>query len=228
MEVLCGQRSSLLLACLFLRSWLGGGRVDSARILPQRRRKGKVRLRKLRVADELAENDMQAAKEIIKGMPRASGQRQHLAQSIARDLARRDVKGALKWAESLETQETKADAMRHVVDQWAERDPNEAFAFAQDYSQGRHREALIRNIGRRVARHSPKKVLEWAGNVESPNLRRQLTGNALEEMAGRNPRQAEEYLGQIEDPALKSEVTKDIVRDFAREAPQTAARFLEE
>jgi hypothetical protein len=147
--------------------------------------------------------------------------------SLAYNLARHDVNGALGWVESLPEGEVRDNAFSNVISEWANQDPKAActhLARIQDESDRRRGlDAALSRWGYEDA----VAAMTWAvENLDPKDQERLLSGSLINSWADQDMGGAAEWVAALPGGELQKRAVSNLVQKWARDDLVAAGNWL--
>lgn len=159
-----------------------------------------------RIVEEVLETDMAIAREAFDQLSPDGPERARIMSHFAMRLAEQDRAGAIRWAESLATDEEKSIAFGNIALVLSASDPEAAATMLSDSGvPSRDFDVAVVQVVQRWAAQSPAEAAAWvvqfdAGEARSAGLQAIAT-QWLEE----NPQAAYSWIQSIQEPAIRDE-----------------------
>jgi hypothetical protein len=152
------------------------------------------------VLERRMRDDPQAALTEYAALQQAGGDPRELSRltrSLADSLAKKDVRAARDWAESLPEGASRDMALHQVAEQWVKTDAPAASEWIRALPAGKLRDGAARELSSALARRDPASAFAWARSIENEELRGGALHNVIQNWREQDPDAAKAALESL-------------------------------
>jgi hypothetical protein len=165
----------------------------------------------------------EAMLEVVSAMPDVSW-RGNIVNMAASELARKDVRAALSLTESL-PEGLRPQALRYVIDQWAEREPEAAVRYLTGLPESERRDALRRAVSSWAVRDTSA-AMNWTRQLPVSEERDQVVAQVAGGLRQFDPAAAAQWIDLMGTHGNRAHLIQETVGSWAGTDPVAATRWL--
>ncbi|MES2438538.1 MAG: hypothetical protein V4584_05710 [Verrucomicrobiota bacterium] len=173
------------------------------------------------------ETDPELAREGFRQMTAGSEERNRLLGHFAMRLAEEDAEDAIRWADSLETDEEKSQALGKIALTLSEKEPERAARLLSDSGiAGRDFDVAVVQVVQRWAGTAPAAAAGWVVLFDAGEARSAGLAEVVSIWIGEDPKAAFAWIPSIEDKTLREEAELGAARSILNEAESDQGALL--
>ncbi len=170
---------------------------------------------------QLSRHGIESAAELIASSTDPKVQ-ERLAQRMTGEWSKYDREGALAWAESLENERARTDALRPVFDNWLQADPQGALDYLQNSLEENEQRNFLRNAFGQWTREDPATAVAWLDRLPESleDQRPDLFGQVTNYYVQHDPLAASEWIASLDEGPERDRSVETLVNDISRTDPE--------